>query len=890
MENTNSPVLQAALDFAAAGISCVFIRSDGSKAPAYEWDAYKSLIAAPDELRRMFRSSLGVAIIGGEVSGGLEILDSDETPYAAYMAACKEAGIGDLLKSLPLWQTPSYTQSGGGWQLCYRCPEGRAVTGNKKLAQRKVTLTEKSPGSRPDADGTWYKVETVMETRGEGGYACVPPTPAACHPANKPYVMRRGSLLAIPVLSLSERESLLAVARSFNTFTPPVAARREYDKHEKSASGELTPWDDYDARGDYQGVLERHGWKCMGHRGEKDEWQRPGKGGDGISGTTNYGGSRMFYTWSSNAYPFEPETSYFPFRVYAILEHGSDFSAAAKALMALGYGTPRSPRTKQDSLKQEPLKQDLLKQDFQPKTDFQQAMQDSTAARNSVAKTVPEISPAQGAGSANGQSPDITPTPALNQAVDPLKRHCASSHESGNTEHEGSSSETGDTPAPVPLPADVEQAVLWCCFKFETCRDVAGKRRVEASDFAITEYGATFAAILSLHSAHGAVDRVSVAAVSGSEAITAVAAISDDYNELLFDVYLSEVMKRSTKRRLLDAINESTADAYSDMTGEEAVTAALGRFQEVKARAAQDDGPVKLSDTHTEVIDRLEALALSPETRRGIPFGLKDVNNFVGDMEPGQTYVIMARPSCGKSSSLSNIVASACGDCGESALLFSLETPKEQFAIRMACWEAGVQAKHIKRGTRSDDDFERYYAACKNQHSWNLWVDDKPGLNIIDMEARCREIKRTRGLGLVMVDYVQLMSPHKVFASRAHEVESYMRGLSELAMNLEVPVVICSQISRAVDSRSDARPTMADGKESGSIEEKANVVIGLYRESLYKKHTAGETIDPTIPEECEWIVLKNKDGERGSVKVSFVPAYAKFRDFSIMDDFGNTGF
>ena len=329
MEAPAQTIRDTALELRASGISILPIVADGSKSPATgSWRHYQTTIADEQTITGWFPEALerGIAVIGGQVSGGLEVLDFDLPGlYDQWLELVGQAGLLALIDTLPLEATPK-----GGRHLFWRCS---TYEGNTKLAKR------------AKADGS---PETVIETRGEGGYAIVSPSPAACHPLGKPYVMLRGAISKTPEIDPATRETLLSLARSFNEY---VAPERAYSEMPQAASAPkdstiIRPGDDYNARADWREILEPHGWRLLYYQGQKGLWQRPGKDGTGISGTTNYAGGKYgddrLYVFSSNAYPFESERTYSKFQAYTLLEHNGDFKAAARELGRNGYGVSLS--------------------------------------------------------------------------------------------------------------------------------------------------------------------------------------------------------------------------------------------------------------------------------------------------------------------------------------------------------------------------------------------------------------------------------------------------------------------------------------------------------------------------------------------------------------------
>jgi hypothetical protein len=300
----------------ASGLSVIPIRPDGTKRPALDaWRPYQQVRPNAITLATWFHHGEGLAVIGGAVSGHLEILDFDAPELFAPWCVLVDQRCPGLVARLPLGQTPS-----DGRHLYYRC---QSIAGNLRLAQRL------------GADET---PETVIETRGEGGYAIAPPSPPTCHPLHHPYRLIRGDLAAIPTITMGERACLLRTARAFNTYVKPQRVVAGSPAGIVQRAGGHRPGDVFNAHADWSILLEPHGWTCVGQHREVTYWRRPGKVRSGISATTNYAGRHLLYVFSTNAAPFEPETAYTPFAVYALLEHRGDFMAAARALALRGYG------------------------------------------------------------------------------------------------------------------------------------------------------------------------------------------------------------------------------------------------------------------------------------------------------------------------------------------------------------------------------------------------------------------------------------------------------------------------------------------------------------------------------------------------------------------------
>jgi len=349
--------LDIARKYIAAGYSVVAIPPDGSKRPGYfdsssgeyragKWDDRKATPPTENELLRMFPPghAWGIGLVQGKVSGNAELLDFDAPDiFDTYLGLCNNHDLGELVRRLVRVRTPS-----GGVHLYYRLES--APEGNTKLAMRpgppedaqgRTPEDMKRGGFRLDAAGQWAKVETLIETRGEGGQSVAPGSPLECHPDKKPYVLESGRFTEVPILTMAERNALFAMARACNEWVEPTAIHGPpKSKGRTSVSEGKRPGDDYNERAtdaDVLTLLLSHGWQEAGRRGDIIDLTRPGKS-KGLSGTLNHDGPAVFHCFTSSASPFDIEKSYPPFSVFAMLECGGDFSEAARRLAEQGYG------------------------------------------------------------------------------------------------------------------------------------------------------------------------------------------------------------------------------------------------------------------------------------------------------------------------------------------------------------------------------------------------------------------------------------------------------------------------------------------------------------------------------------------------------------------------
>jgi hypothetical protein len=309
-----------------AGLSVVPPKEDGSKAPIAEWKQYQ--MERPNEtvLNRWYGDGrTGMGIVCGAVSGNLEVFDFDDFgTHLAFKEWAQASELGDVVERIEAGCSEQSPSTGIHW--LYRCSE---IGGNTKLARRPKLPEEMAHPSD--------EVKVLIETRGQGGYIITAPCYGEVHESGQPYRLLRGGFDSIAIITPEERADLFELARTFDQM-PKQVVEGPTDKAAGKAG--VRPGDDFNARGDWSYILESHGWRTVFERGGETFWRRPGKD-RGISATTNYQGSNLFYAFTTNT-PFESERGYSKFSAFALLEHGSDYVAAAKALAGMGYGEPRN--------------------------------------------------------------------------------------------------------------------------------------------------------------------------------------------------------------------------------------------------------------------------------------------------------------------------------------------------------------------------------------------------------------------------------------------------------------------------------------------------------------------------------------------------------------------
>lgn len=330
--------------------------------------------------------------------------------------------------------------------------------------------------------------------------------------------------------------------------------------------------------------------------------------------------------------------------------------------------------------------------------------------------------------------------------------------------------------------------------------------------------------------------------------------------------YAAIVATKSIRRRLIAASNEIAQIGYDEKrTIAELVEEAETKLFEVSQRHVKND-IISMEDILSDSFERLDDLHKDKGTLRGIPTGYKDVDAMLAGFQRSDLIILAARPSMGKTALALNFAQNIAVESGQSVLMFSMEMSKEQLVDRLLASEAGVNSWNLRTGNLSDSDFEKIGHAMGVLSEARLYIDDSPGITVSELRTKARREAHKRELGLIVVDYLQLMSGGSKFGgsdNRVQEISEISRGLKGVARELNVPVLALSQLSRSVESRSPQIPQLADLRESGSIEQDADVVAFIYREDYYNPE---ESDRPNI---MDIFIKKHRNGPTGKVELYF---------------------
>ena len=402
-----------------------------------------------------------------------------------------------------------------------------------------------------------------------------------------------------------------------------------------------------------------------------------------------------------------------------------------------------------------------------------------------------------------------------------------------------------------------------------------------ADDFYKPAHGHVFDAVCSLYSQGEPVDPVTVAdelrrgdlleAVGGPASLISLQANTPATSNA--SRYARIVEEHSLLRRLIGVAGEIAELAYSVP---EDIGGAVDRAETMVFHVAQrrvTDTTRPLHDLLSDQLDRLEALYERGETITGVPTGFVDLDEQLAGLQPSNLITVGARPAMGKTSFALNLAAHAAMEARVPVLLFSLEMSHLEITQRLLCAEARVDASRMRNGRLLDSDWPKIQHAIGRLGEAPIFVDDNPNVTVMDIRAKARRLKSREGLGLVVVDYLQLMSGRSSAENRQVEISEISRGLKILARELQVPVVALSQLSRNLEMRADKRPMLSDLRESGAIEQDSDVVLFLYRDEIY---------NPDSPDRgtAEVIVSKHRSGPTGVARLAFVGQYTRFHNIA----------
>lgn len=428
-----------------------------------------------------------------------------------------------------------------------------------------------------------------------------------------------------------------------------------------------------------------------------------------------------------------------------------------------------------------------------------------------------------------------------------------------------------------PQNIDAEKSLLGAVLiDEEVLADVTEK--VSAKDFYDKRHSLAFGGMVRLYERHRPVDLLTLTeelkkkdeleTVGGAAYLTELtnyvptAAHAQAYAEM--------VALKAVRRRLIKASAEISELGYNEDTEvQELLEKAEAELFAVSDQSLKQD-LVSIESILTDSFDRMEELHRNKGALRGVRTGYRDLDNMTAGLQRSDLIILAARPAMGKTTLVTNLAYNVATVAKQSVLFFSLEMSKEQLVDRMLADASGVDAWNIRTGNLSDEDFSKLSEAMGEMAEAPIFIDDTPGVSVLEMRTKARRAAHDAPLGLIIVDYLQLMQGSgRDNGNRVQEVSEISRGLKLIARELNVPVIALSQLSRSVESRTPQIPQLADLRESGSIEQDADIVMFIYREAYYNPETERENI-------TDLIIAKHRNGPTGKVELYFHPERLRF--------------
>jgi len=333
--------------------------------------------------------------------------------------------------------------------------------------------------------------------------------------------------------------------------------------------------------------------------------------------------------------------------------------------------------------------------------------------------------------------------------------------------------------------------------------------------------------------------------------------------------YANIVAEKATLRRLIKVTESITNECYLDKENVETI---LEQTEKKVFDIIQNKGGgefVSIRDVVIQSLENIESAAKNKGSVTGIPTGFYDLDYKTAGLQPSDLILVAARPSMGKTAFVLNIAEYVAVKSGVTTAIFSLEMSKVQLVNRIISMNSKVDSQSIRSGELKDDDWVKLVESARVIGNSGLIIDDTPGISISELRSKCRKFKLENNLGLVIIDYLQLMSGSKKSESRQQEISDISRGLKALAREINAPVIALSQLSRAVEQRPDKRPMLSDLRESGAIEQDADVVMFIYRDDYYNRDSEEAGVS-------EIIIGKQRNGPTGTVKLAWLSQFTKF--------------
>lgn len=431
----------------------------------------------------------------------------------------------------------------------------------------------------------------------------------------------------------------------------------------------------------------------------------------------------------------------------------------------------------------------------------------------------------------------------------------------------------------LPHNVEAEQSVIGSMI-MDSDAVVAASEIITAEDFYGSQYGILFQAMVELYSAGKPIDIVTLQDKLSQMDVPAELSSIEFIRDLLVAVptsanvkYYAKIVKEKSTLRKLIKVNEDIANTC--YVGKENIDEILDETEKkvfgiLQAKEGGDYVPIR--QVVINAMEKIETVSKTKGRVTGIPTGFTDLDYMTSGFHESDLILIAARPAMGKTAFELNIAEYMAFRKNTTVAIFSLEMSKEQLVNRLFSLESKVDAQKLRTGDLDDSDWERLIESANVIGNSHLIIDDTPGITIGELRSKCRKYKLEHDLGIILIDYLQLMTAGGRQENRQQEISEISRSLKALARELSVPIVALSQLSRAVESRPDHRPMLSDLRESGAIEQDADMVMFLYRDDYYNKESEKKGI-------AEVIIAKQRNGPIGTIELVWMPNYTKFANY-----------
>jgi len=428
----------------------------------------------------------------------------------------------------------------------------------------------------------------------------------------------------------------------------------------------------------------------------------------------------------------------------------------------------------------------------------------------------------------------------------------------------------------LPHSIEAEQSVIGSMIMDREAITVASEL-ITGEDFYSRQYGILFETMLEMNDSGQPVDLVTLQDRLRSKDVPPEVASLEFVRDLITAVptsanikyYANIVAQKSTLRKLIRLNEEIANNCYAGQESLEFILEDTEKrmFELLQRRNSGDLVPIR--QVVMNAMDRIESASKNKGNVTGIPTGFTDLDYQTAGMQPSDLVLIAARPSMGKTAFVLNIAQHVAFVQNLPVVIFSLEMSKEQLVNRMFSLESRVDAQKLRTGQLSDQDWEKLIESAGVIGRSKLMIDDTPGISVAELRSKCRKLKLEHGLSMIIIDYLQLMSGSGRSDSRQQEISDISRSLKAIAREMNVPVLALSQLSRAVEQRPDHRPILSDLRESGAIEQDADVVMFIYRDDYYNHDTDKKGVS-------EIIIAKQRNGPIGTVELAWLAEFTKF--------------